>query len=503
MAARDDSVIRGSLITCLILLVLSIALNIFLYLQADTARETAAKANETKSTVQNEIRSLTTKFDTLKAMLGKGQVTEADLEDMRAKNSTSGDPTMQEIEQQFAIDMSLFDASVPATDRNYPNLQAYLNNTIRQKNDRVAKLQSQVESIRTDATADVSNARKAQTIAEETLADAQRQISDLDVGYKESREKNNAEKEKIRDTLKIEQKRYAEFQQKAKLAQDASKKENSFLKNTVDSQRKKLETLNDPQFEVTQGQVVNVLRAGEFVNINLGSADQLYRNTMFGIIDRDETRLKDAEVKANIVVTNVIGPHLSQARVVRDPELGNPLIPGDKVYSPFWSPGRTVKIALAGVIDIDGDGRPDNEAIKGQIYAAGAEVAAELTPDGVLNGELTPDVRFLVVGDEPEVRAIDSLNPNAANDIARSTQYGDFLQEASNVGITRIPVFKLSDYLRQLDETLTTPLASGVRAEDFDVDVNTTREGRLPNDISDTYKTQQDTGDRTLRSIRN
>ncbi len=44
MVARDDSVIRGSLIACLIFLVLSLALNFFFYRWGDSKLREAATA---------------------------------------------------------------------------------------------------------------------------------------------------------------------------------------------------------------------------------------------------------------------------------------------------------------------------------------------------------------------------------------------------------------------------------------------------------------------------
>jgi hypothetical protein len=47
------------------------------------------------------------------------------------------------------------------------------------------------------------------------------------------------------------------------------------------------------------------------------------------VIGGDETRLKDAKVKATIQVTKIQGAHLAEARVVAFPEIRNPIIPGE------------------------------------------------------------------------------------------------------------------------------------------------------------------------------
>ena len=76
--ARDDSVIRGSLIACMIFLVLSIALNFFLWRWGDIQAKDAVDANGTLQTVQSQVSTLGTQLDRLKAMLGQGQFSQAE-----------------------------------------------------------------------------------------------------------------------------------------------------------------------------------------------------------------------------------------------------------------------------------------------------------------------------------------------------------------------------------------------------------------------------------------
>ena len=139
--------------------------------------------------------------------------------------------------------------------------------------------------------------------------------------------------------------------------------------------------------------------------------------------------------------------------------------------SPFGH-RAVVKIALAGDIDIDGDGRSDNSAIKGQILAAGAEVAAEISSTGAVTGTLDPTIRFLVVGQDP-----DSIDDSNAQAIAT---LGNVKARAAELGLTVIPAWKLEAYLKTIDDTVTTPLGSAVRGEDFPPET-TIDSRRIPN----------------------
>ncbi|MGB7325587.1 MAG: hypothetical protein WBD31_12005, partial [Rubripirellula sp.] len=147
-----------------------------------------------------------------------------------------------------------------------------------------------------------------------------------------------------------------------------------------------------------------------------------------------------------------------------------------------------VKIALAGEIDIDGDGRPDNDAIKGQIKAAGAEVAAEVSSSGSVTGKLDASVRFMVIGKDPELSESVSDDPKAEAALRAIARVKD---QANELGITVIPAWKLQSYLKAIDDTLTTPLGSAVRGDDFPPEPMKGRP-RLPSDISEMYKEHMD-----------
>lgn len=487
MAARDDSVIRGSLITCLILLVLSIALNIFLYLLSDRRGTESTVAKDRLTAVQRNVGELNDKLTRLKQMLGQGFFSQAELDGMI--ENVSSDPEMQAIETRFARDMAVFDDTIQPQDRNYPRLPEYLITTLRNRNEQLTNSQQQADSIRTDATADVDNARKAQQIAEQNSKDANNRIAVLDSDYKAKRAEDQLAKEKTRDELTKLSDDLNTVRQEKTVVERASQQEKTVLQGTIDSQRKRINTLTNTKFETSQGEIRYVMDRGEVVNINLGSADALRPNVTFGVIDRDEIRTDNAPVKANVQVTKILGPHLAQARVITRPDIRTPIIPGDKVYSPFWAPGRTVKIALAGEIDIDDDGRPDNDAIKAQIAAAGAEVVAELDENNNKIGTLDSSVRFLVVGEKPEISEVESLDPDQASNAEIVAGIGAYVEQAGQYGITIIPGWKLQAFLRTIDDSLTTPLGSAARGDDFQPESQIgTR--RVPSDIADMYRRQ-------------
>ncbi|MGC6441573.1 MAG: hypothetical protein ACON4H_02835, partial [Rubripirellula sp.] len=80
MVARDDSVIRGSLIACLIFLGGSLVVNFFFWRWANTSDATAVAAQSRLSDVQGDVSEKDKQLRILKAMLGVGGLTQAELD---------------------------------------------------------------------------------------------------------------------------------------------------------------------------------------------------------------------------------------------------------------------------------------------------------------------------------------------------------------------------------------------------------------------------------------
>ena len=486
MAARDDSVIRGSLITCLILLVLSLALNFIFWRWGNTQSSERDSINQQLTDARNAIRDLEGTKLTLYKMVSDEAMTEGEYEALAS--SSTGDAQFDTIATKFYGDMKAFGQEVPIQERHYGKLTDYFTDTVRDRNERYRQVREELATVRTQAEADVATARAAQQKAETERENLAKQLDDERAQFAKSREDMTTKMELARDSKTkseraLQQMRRTRMQEEQQLNGKITQ-----LENTIETQKLELNKLRDGRFESVQGEITWTMRGGrdgtKIVSINLGSADQLRPGITFGVVDRDDTsRLQDADVKASIQVTKILGPHSAEARVVAVPKVGNPIIPGDAVYSPFWAPGRTVRIALAGNIDIDGDDKPDNPILEGMIRAAGAEVA----DNGEQSGRIDPGIRFLVVGDTPDLG--DTNQGRAAAEIAR---VGAAKQRAIEAGVTVIPAWKLEAYLRTLDDSLTTPLGSAVRGEDFPARRIGGPARRRPVDLPEIFKNQKE-----------
>lgn len=199
MVARDDSVIRGSLIACLIFLVLSLCLNFFLWRHGNTVATQEKNMSDRLRSVQEEVTNLTTQADRMKAMLGVGSFTQAQIDEM--KENVSDDADMEQIEKDYSIAMSYFPAETEASERNYPKLPGYLASTIRKRNGEVTSSRTEEKKIKDKATADVAIAQKQQKLAETERDNANKERVKLSDQFDEDRDRMIKEKEDTKDKL--------------------------------------------------------------------------------------------------------------------------------------------------------------------------------------------------------------------------------------------------------------------------------------------------------------
>jgi hypothetical protein len=155
------------------------------------------------------------------------------------------------------------------------------------------------------------------------------------------------------------------------------------------------------KFLIPDGRIVDLSPSTGKVYINLGFDDGLYRKISFSVFGRD-VELEAGLEKATIEVTNILGPHSAEARIMSQNER-DPILPSDQIVTATWEPGGyKVPVAIAGVIDLNGDGQSDLERLKGFILKNQGVLAAVMDESGDIQGKIDLNTRYLIVGDEPE-----------------------------------------------------------------------------------------------------
>lgn len=195
----------------------------------------------------------------------------------------------------------------------------------------------------------------------------------------------------------------------------------------------------DPRKQISKRGKAGMVRwidaDSKIVWINLGSAHKLVKRTNFGVYTRQAgPGFIEKDRKGSVEVTRILGPHLSQARILEE-DANRPFALGDRLHTPLWSPPDVaVKYAFVGLIDIDGDGNSDRKRMHDAITRAGCEIISEVDDQGKRTGKpLTAETKFLVIGTLPDPEATkdpkqreiaERISKHAANMRAEARKHG-------------------------------------------------------------------------------
>lgn len=199
---------------------------------------------------------------------------------------------------------------------------------------------------------------------------------------------------------------------------------------------KEMDELREETFEVADGEIWWVNQTGGTVWINLGRSDALPKQMKFSVWGHDENDVARTKSKAKIEVIKILDEHMAEARILED-HITDPILRGDKIFTPLWSPGRQEHFALAGFMDINGDGESDRKTIKDLIALSGGVVDAELEGTKITDGkggkgQMTINTRYLVKGDAPK---------------EQNAKWSEMLNEAAELGVKPISLEIFLDHV--------------------------------------------------------
>ncbi len=406
----------------------------------------------------------------LKHIVGAKTLSEAELNVIVP--SVEGDEEMAAVHASYQQDMGTYGEGLPQEKLNYRELPALLLQAIRKLNIATTTMSldnnnliAERDRIKVDSqkTIDIANSEK------------QKAVDELET----ERETFNTDRDGL--TAKQE-KQFADYQtsikEKTVLVATRDKtikeREGEIAKkdNTIESQTTRITELLDEPFESPDGRIAWVNQSARTVWINLGMADGLRRQTTFSVYDHEamnvapgagganpnseeESKRKIDERKGMIEVTRVLDQHLAEARIVDD-YTADPILPGDQVFSPAWKPGRKVRFALVGFMDLDDDGRSDRDLVRNIISMGGGMIDAEVHDDGGTEGELSPNTRYLVRGERPDGSNAEVL-----------TAYSTLLSKADDLGIQKIELNMLLDLMGYKAEVRTVGLGKNADPTQF------------------------------------
>ena len=311
-----------------------------------------------------------------------------------------------EIAKQFKEDMVAFGGEKAEGDAaqktfTYHSLLANLNTVIQDRNTKLASSEKREDDLKRQlASCEARSEDKFKAItADHTALQAEVTsiVTAVNSGSTTTAEHVKELGQRVVDADKKAATAAADADAKTKAAQDEIKKKEEEVRAAV-KERTRVER---KEMDVPSGEITWVSLPNKLVWINRGQADFLQRGTQFTVYSAESSNGPNAAKKGQIEVVHIEGDHTAQCRILDD-KLADPIMAGDKVFTPLWSPGQQNHFALTGVMDLDGDGQNQLGVVRGLINKNGGEVDCWLDERGDKQGQITVATRYLVVGPVPD-----------------------------------------------------------------------------------------------------
>ena len=336
----------------------------------------------------------------------------------------------------FNDDMKKYGGAYPEDSRFYRKLVEKMSDTIDEKTAELATWKAKVPQLEAELKRRSENQELQVKQFKDSASKAGKDLADEQSKFKSERERLTQEEAALQSNLQNTRKNAAESLARAENKVTEKDRLVRELRQHLEDATGKLDRYRGGTMGEANGVVRWVNQRNGTVWINLGASDALSRQVTFSVYPADNTDISKS--KGGIEVTHILGDHLAEARILDD-DLSNPIVPGDKIFTPLWSPGERRHFALAGLIDVDDDGRSDLETIMNLIKLNGGVVDCYIADSGkeknTIKGVIDVNTNCLIVGAAPDERG-DPAQRDAFTKILREAdqariqkmQLGDFLQ---------------------------------------------------------------------------
>ena len=435
--ARGES--QGVLIWTIVFLILLLIMIIVTFVMRSKLTEATTKLTDAESQIKqlnDETRTLKSEGGKFREMIGYA------------------DPAMPmtEIETKFAEHLASFAPTAPQEGASYMNaLQAFSdayknqvneNQTLQKRNmDQTVLLAEQAK-------------KEANLVADFTAKNTQLQedLQTAQTHFTSEQDKTLALSRQIEE----EKNKVIEDSRMAIAATKKSEAEAIALQGkTADINMKLAGIVADMESPIptyTNAEIFWISRDSTTVHINIGSNHGLRPRMPFSVYGANVNEISVDSSKGKIEVIRILDGNTAEARVTED-ILVNPIIPGDKIYTPVWKPGQKIRLALSSNLDLDGDEISDPHKVITLIQMCGGEIDAyidDLTGDMInengkmvreafLVGQIGDETRYLVTGGKPD--------PDAS--VTLFNTRGQLEKDAEMHGLTKITLKDLLNLMGQ------------------------------------------------------
>jgi hypothetical protein len=428
---------QGLQIVLIISVMLNVVLGVTTYLynkQAFEKTNAAAQAAKDKQTADAKTQETDAKFDRLKKVVG---LPDADIDQIETK--------LGDRQQEFGIaPKAVADASKPAGDAEPKPVGA----------PGYDQMVERLFALRDDRTNELKTAKQQVAVLETTFhrreADKDATIAKLDQGLTAEKGRNDQivkdNQEQQANSARIEtsvaqsakaagEKANAmivttrgELEREQKLVKQKDAEMQPLIKKIRDNERQDI----DPP----SGEVTWVSLPTKTVWINRGRTDSLPRGVRMTVYSAESNTAAKAVEKGTIEVTRIVADHQAECRIVDD-KFADPMTTGDKVFTAFWSPGQQNHFALAGIMNLDGDGRNQVNTAIGLVKSYGGVVDCWVDDRGRRQGEITASTQYIIKGDMPD---------KSSPELAKNS--GDIERDAAH---NQLRVWTLSEFKQRLN----------------------------------------------------
>jgi hypothetical protein len=209
--------------------------------------------------------------------------------------------------------------------------------------------------------------------------------------------------------------------QKAGQAESAAEAARKALTNKEKEFQPLMRTIREherQEIDPPSGEITWVSLPTKTVWINRGRADSLQRGIRFTVYAAESNNSAKAVEKGTIEVTRIVADHQAECRIVDD-KFSDPMTSNDKIFTAFWSPGQQNHFAVAGNMNLDGDGHNQVNTAIGLIKSYGGVVDCYLDEQGHRQGQITAATQYIVQGDAPTSAEAVKTNTDILKDASR------------------------------------------------------------------------------------
>ena len=446
MASKDGN---GLVISLSIFVLLTIGLGVAWYMtwahSADVQRQLAT-AQDAERNSKGIITDQNTQLNVLKQVIGHGNPdspTDEVVTGVRAEIAAlagDGSASAQSLEPAMIKNATDRDVNMAAATERGIQVQTIAG----EKKAAEDRHENTMKSMQTQVTAKEEELRKLEVLHGEQLNAREKQIDELKITVREEQDKFT--------TLQTQSSRQIE-----ELENDIREKREALIVLTQIAREQA-----DMSFEREDGRLVFVDQSSLTGSIDLGSRDELRVGTTFSVYKKNNSgvgRRSNEDIKGKIEVIKITGDHSAVVRIV-DQLAGNPLAPDDPIYSPIFASGQKLEIAVAGLLDFDGNPGGDRDEFIRLVSGANAKIAIQISDDAELVDQnlnalteadpigtlITEKTRFLIIGDLGET--------NQTQDSVKQALYQKMQQNASkmkNAALNHgVHVLSLSSFLEYI-----------------------------------------------------